>query len=366
MKKIFIITLATILGILMIFTSCSSETPAPGPAPASTPSPASQNLPTPSSGPVKDMSMVGATVGSGAFAINVGMTEIWNKYVEKPTKVNISVRPYTATVAIMKDLDSGEADVVWAPSAFPFQISKGIGPYREYGKRSFYTLFEGGIGTVFVFTTDPDVKTIADLKGKKFSGKQLGSPPIDQVRTALLEANGMTDDDIRLVEYTSYSDCVQQVKEGTTDIGLTISSQLNPTVEELFISKDTHFIPFSDDEIGFILEKMPYRFPCVVPAGYYKGQDKDAPTTCSGEGVYVRHDFDPDLAYEMVKVLYEHHDELEAVHITAKHWSIEEAATMTRIFHPFSPGSIKYFKEIGIWNDEKEAKQQQLLKEAGL
>lgn len=82
------------------------------------------------------------------------------------------------------------------------------------------------------------------------------------------------------------------------------------------------------------------------------------------DGIYVRHDFDQEMAYEMVKALYEHQQEFLAYHPTTRFWSIE-ANTAENLFHPFSLGTVKYFKEKGVWTAEKEAKQKQLLAEAG-
>ncbi len=355
-KLIWCLVVVTLVASLML-TGCGASAPAPSPAPSPAPAP---------SGPVTDLQMIGATVGSGTYAINLGTAEMWNKYVTKPTRVNVSVRPYQAITETFKALDSGLVDITWAPAAFEFFISKGIGPYTPLGKRSFYKLAAGGQACPFIITTDPTVKTIADLKGKRVAAKKPGDEPLQNIKNAYFAANNMTDDDIKLLEFVAYTDCIRMLKEGTADAGMFLSSTLNPSVEELALSKDIYFINASDAEINAVISKEPYWFQTTIPAGTYKGQDKPVSIPSHMEGYFVRLDFDQERAYEMVKALYDHFDEFSAYHATVRYFSLDHAVSITRIYHPFAPGSVKYFKEKGKWTPEHEAKQQELLKAAGL
>jgi TRAP-type uncharacterized transport system substrate-binding protein len=68
-----------------------------------------------------------------------------------------------------------------------------------------------------------------------------------------------------------------------------------------------------------------------------------------------------------MKALYGHLDEFHAYHASAKDWSVKTALMANEsVFHPFSPGVVKYFQEIGAWTGEHEVRQKELLKEAGL
>ena len=346
MKKISVILLAVLLVSLVIFGGCAGQPGAPGKS--------------------TDLTMIGATVGSGTYALNLGMAEMWNKHVQKPYPINVSVRSYQAITETFKALGSGQTDITWAPIPFEFLVSKGIGPYQPTGKQAFYKLFAGGQAVPFVITTDPNIKTIADLKGKKVAGKKTADPNLDDIRTAYFAANGMTDDDVKLIEFNAYTESVRMVKDGTADAGMFLSSALNPAVEELALSKTVYFVPISDSELKSIQAKGPYWYKAEIAAGTYKGQDSAVQVASHREGVYVGLDFDQKIAYEMMKAIYDNFDEFTGYHSTAKYWDIKAASAIERIFQPFAPGSVKYFKEKGVWTDEHEEMQKILLDQAGL
>ena len=120
MKKISVILLSVLLVSLVIFAGCAGQPSAPGKS--------------------KDLTMIGATVGSGTYALNLGMAETWNKYVKKPYPINVSVRSYQAITETFKALGSGQTDITWAPIPFAFLSGRGIGPYQPTGKQACYKL----------------------------------------------------------------------------------------------------------------------------------------------------------------------------------------------------------------------------------
>jgi len=342
MKKAILILLMLVLVGTTIFAGCSAQVP--------------------SSTPAKDLKMIGATVGSGTYALNLGMAEMWNKYVKKPYPVKVNVRAYQAITETFKALKSGQTDISWAPIPFAFMSSKGIGPFGPDGPQVYYKLFSGGQAVPFVITTDPNIKSIADMKGKRVAGKKTADPNLDDIRTAYFEANGMTDNDVKLIEFNAYTESARMVKDGTADVAMFLSSALNPAVEELALSKTVYFVPISDKEFDFIAKKGPYWYKATIAPKTYKGQNAAIPVASHREGVYVSKDFDQEIAYEMMKAIYDHFKEFTAYHSTAKYWNLEAAAAVERLFHPFASGSVKYFKEKGAWTPEHEAKQQQVMK----
>ena len=54
-----------------------------------------------------------------------------------------------------------------------------------------------------------------------------------------------------------------------------------------------------------------------------------------------------ELAYQITQALFEHHDELAAVHPEAAKLSIDTAVTGSTV--PFHPGAIRYYEEQGAW-----------------
>ncbi len=74
-------------------------------------------------------------------------------------------------------------------------------------------------------------------------------------------------------------------------------------------------------------------------------------------GIYARGALSADAVYSLVKNMYEHHDELEAIHATfLSPWTLDNA--LLSIVAPIHPGAIRYYKEKGIWTPQMEAQNQ--------
>jgi len=59
------------------------------------------------------------------------------------------------------------------------------------------------------------------------------------------------------------------------------------------------------------------------------------------------------LAYEITRVLFDHLDELVAIHDVAKELTLRTAPVGSPV--PFHPGSVRYYREKGVWKEEGSA-----------
>ena len=78
-----------------------------------------------------------------------------------------------------------------------------------------------------------------------------------------------------------------------------------------------------------------------------------------------RRDLPDSFVYEWTKLIWEHIDELYDIHACFKVWSLDETLDPKLMFCPFHAGAVQYYKEIGRWTPECEAKQKALLEEMG-
>jgi TRAP-type uncharacterized transport system substrate-binding protein len=69
---------------------------------------------------------------------------------------------------------------------------------------------------------------------------------------------------------------------------------------------------------------------------------------------------DPEIVYGVVKAILEHPEEFTDTHPAAKYWSLKHRPVANAV--PYHEGSIRYFKEIGLWKPENQAYQDRLLK----
>lgn len=79
--------------------------------------------------------------------------------------------------------------------------------------------------------------------------------------------------------------------------------------------------------------------------GIYEGIGEATLTISTPNVLVVHEEMDEGLAYEITRVLFEHVDELIAIHPAANDTTVEFALGSTPI--PMHPGAIRYYEESG-------------------
>jgi TRAP-type uncharacterized transport system substrate-binding protein len=69
-----------------------------------------------------------------------------------------------------------------------------------------------------------------------------------------------------------------------------------------------------------------------------------------------------EMAYAIIKTLWEFDKELAPIHIRLKEWTKERFVT-SKATIPYHPGAITFYKEAGGWGAEMEGLQKTLLEE---
>ena len=67
-----------------------------------------------------------------------------------------------------------------------------------------------------------------------------------------------------------------------------------------------------------------------------------------------------DVVYTVTKATWENYEEMHAVHPWWDGWTREEMVPV-KPAAPYHDGAIKFFKEIGVWTEEHQAAQDELL-----
>jgi len=97
-------------------------------------------------------------------------------------------------------------------------------------------------------------------------------------------------------------------------------------------------------------EKYPAYPVVTIPKGTYKFLKDDVLTIGTPCLFLVSAELDEDLVYKIVKALYEHQEEKDAIMPAAKDFNLGNVFRGTENLDlPFHPGAIKYYKEKGIW-----------------
>ena len=191
-------------------------------------------------------------------------------------------------------------------------------------------------------SADSGVSTVTELAGKSVSVGAAKSGTEVNARK-ILDALGMTYDDLGKVEYLPFAESVELMKNRQLDATLQSSGLGSAALKDLSSTQDVTYVSIPAevaDTLG-----APYAAG-VIPAGTYPGQDADIPTLAITKILVTSSDVSDELAYEMTKLLFENLEQLKAAHAAAGAIDIKEAVKNSPI--PLHPGAEKYYKEQGL------------------
>ena len=196
---------------------------------------------------------------------------------------------------------------------------------------------------VQIVTMNPDIKTVADLKGKIVSIGAQGSGVYFNA-IDVLGAYGMTEADITPV-YQSFGDSAESLKDKKIDAAFIVSGAPTTAIVDLSTSAQVYLVSIDDEHMDKLLASSPYYSAYTIAADVY-GTPEDVQTVAVAAVVLVRDDVSDDDVYTFVSTIFDNIDAISEQHGKGAELSLEFASSMTSV--PYHPGAAKYFAEKGF------------------
>jgi len=204
-----------------------------------------------------------------------------------------------------------------------------------------------------IVRNNSDIKTIADLKGKRLPVGWQGFLQGIPLMRAQLANGGLTLEDGEPVPVTDLLSAADDFKAGKVDV-FTFAVG-GPKVAEINSSVDggVRFLPFDDSPKA--LEAM-----AAIRAEYHVAEAQPAPNLPGIIGptkvmeyaivLLVGKDVPDDVVYKAAKALHASKEQLVAGHPSFNAFNPAGMA-LPQPGMEFHPGAIKFFKEAGIWKE---------------
>jgi len=286
-----------------------------------------------------------ATGGTGGvyYPLGGGMANIISKYIPY---AEATAEVTTASVDNCLLVGKEKADLALIMADVGWDAYMGKGKFKEkIPLRSVAVLYPNNMHIVTLEGSGID--KVPDLKGKRISTGAPGSgTEVKGLR--VLEAYGLDPDKDMKRDRLGASESAGALKDrkidayfwdggiptaSVTDLGAT------PGIKMKLIGHEDA-IPRMRDKYGPLYVKG------VIPAKSYPGQDGDVPIAVVWNILVCNEKMKEDVAYDIVKTLFDRKPELVSVHKEARHLSLEPQAGGSPI--PLHPGAIRYFKEKGL------------------
>lgn len=194
-----------------------------------------------------------------------------------------------------------------------------------------------------VASADSGIKTLADLKGKRIS---VGAPRsgTELNARAILKAAGMSYSDFSKVEYLSFAESVELMKNRQLDVTLQSAGLGVASIRDLSTSIKIVVVPIPADVVAKVGDAA--YSAGTIPANTYTGQT-EAVSTAAIKNFLVTHTGVPnDVVYAMTKATFDSLDTLVAAHSAAKGIVRDEAIKSLPV--PLHPGAERYYREVGL------------------
>lgn len=141
-------------------------------------------------------------------------------------------------------------------------------------------------------------------------------------------------------------DQTSQLADGRLDAVTTAAGIPIAAFTELETLAPTVMFGFTAEEIRVIGEMSPFAQPFTIPEGTYSSQTGPIETVAMWNVAFTNAEMPDSLAYEIVKTVFEKHDDLVATHAAAIETVIGNAGANDVL--PYHPGAVRYYREQGI------------------
>ncbi len=266
------------------------------------------------------------------------------QYVSSNSDLSVTAITGNGSKANVEDLDAGDVQLGFCQSDVMSYAYDGTNLFADAGAVDSFSIAAAlYMEQVQIVTMDPDIKTVADLKGKIVSIGAQGSGVYFNA-IDVLGAYDMTEADISPV-YQSFGDSAESLKDKKIDAAFIVAGAPTTAIVDLATSGQVYLVSIDDEHMDKLLASSPYYSAATIAADVY-GTPEDVQTVAVAAVVLVRDDVSDDAVYTFVSTIFENIDAIAEQHGKGAELSVEFASSMTSV--PYHPGAAKYFAEKGF------------------
>lgn len=192
------------------------------------------------------------------------------------------------------------------------------------------------------------ITKMTDMKGKRVSTGSGGSAT-EVFAFRVIEAAGLDKDKDMTRERLGVAESVNALKDRKIDAFFWVGGLPTAAVTDL---ASTPGVKIRMIDIADLVPVMVAKYgniyvKDVIPKATYRGMEADNPQATVTNLLATHQNMDDKTAYNIVKAMFDHRDELIRVHKEAANIKLENQKTEASSI-PWHPGAIKYFAEQGV------------------
>ena len=242
-------------------------------------------------------------------------------------------KPYLAMTMVDAGLDAYKGQQKFEGKAVPVRTLMVMYPNRMH----------------VVSSTATGIKSVKDLKGKRVSTGSGGSAT-EVMAFRVIEAAGLDKDKDMTRERLGVAESVNALKDRKIDAFFWVGGLPTAAVTDLANSPGVtiqmidhaDLVPAMNQKWGNLYVKD------VISKDVYNGMAADNHQATVMNLLVAHEKMDEQTAYNIVKAIFEHREELIRVHKEAANFTLDKQKTAATGGIPWHPGALKYYKEKGV------------------
>lgn len=278
------------------------------------------------------------------YPLGGGLADVLTKYVPN---LNATAGTTDGSMANLLLMGQGKADVAFSMADASWDAYKGQGKFQKpVNVRALMVLYPNRMHVVTVDGTG--ITKMSDLKGKRVStGAPNSATQIMAYR--VLEAYGIDPEKDIIRERLDPGKSAEAIKDRKLDAFFWVGGIPTPAVTDLGATPGLKLklIDHSEAQEAMVKKYGPLYVKDVIPAKSYPGQETANQITTVWNVLLADEKMSDQLAYDIVKTVFEHKDDLIRVHAEAKNFDYKYQVPGAAVV-PFHPGAKKYFAEKGV------------------
>ena len=282
-----------------------------------------------------------ATGGTAGVYYPLGgaIAEILNKNVPG---MNASAQSTGASVANVNLLKDGKVELALIQNDIAYYAANGTEMFKDKkvaGIKGISTLYNETIQIVTL--AENNIKTVADLKGKRIAVGALGSGTEANARQ-ILEIFGLTYADVK-PQYLSFGEAANGLKDGNIDAAFVTAGAPTAAIQDIAAQNKVTLVGVPADKAEALIKKYPFYAKETVKAKTYPGMEADVQTVAVKAMLVTIDKVDADLVYKMTKAIYSNLDRIKVAHAIGA--NVKKETAMEGMPIAVHAGADKFFKE---------------------
>lgn len=320
-----------------------------------------------SGGPVLAQSRLPRTVGVGtnpAGSLFYAAGSAVAKVLSTGGPIQVRVQPYAGTTVFIPLISSGELEFGVNNTNDVRMAYRGLKPFPPAPNiRNVSVLFPLLVG--LIVRNNSDIKTLADVKGKRVTGEFKAQLAVYFNVMAILATGNLTWDDVRVVPASNVNEGVQALMEGRVDVAVHAVGAAKTREADASIPGGIRFLSLDASPEGAKRQAkvFPGAYPYPLKVGSAPGVRNDVAVQAYDCFLTAGTQVGDETVYAIAKLLWQEEAQIQKGHPRLRDFS-RKTMVKAETTIPYHTGAIKFYKEKGLWSNEMEAVQKQLLKEA--